>query len=219
MRVRTNPMIPLAAVAAGLLAGAVGTVCLDAVHYLKYRRGGGTDSPVAWEFAPVENWESAPDPGQVAKRVIEGFTQRKLPDRSAWLISTIAHWGYGSASGAAYGIVAGSLPQAASPVRPGPRRRAVRQRLHRPAGRRALQADLGVRRQDPGLGPRRPPRLRCGHRNHLLAGDQDRIGRDRSGCRVLTSRGHGVVELSAGADAQFGEHLAEVPFDGAGADE
>lgn len=111
MRVRKNPMIPLTAVAAGLLAGAVGTVCLDAVHYLKYRRGGGTDSPAAWEFAPVENWEAAPDPGQVAKRVIEGFTQRKLPDRSAWLISTIAHWGYGSAAGAAYGIVAGSLPR------------------------------------------------------------------------------------------------------------
>jgi len=110
MRVRKNPMIPLTAVAAGLLAGAVGTVCLDAVQYLKYRRTGGTDNPVAWEFAPVENWETAPDPGQVAKRVIEGFTQRKLPDRSAWLISTIAHWGYGSAAGAAYGIVAGSLP-------------------------------------------------------------------------------------------------------------
>jgi hypothetical protein len=111
MRVRRNPMIPLTAVAAGVLAGAVGTVCLDAVHYLKYRRAGGRDTPVAWEFAPVENWEAAPDPGQVAKRVIEGFTQRKLPDRSAWLISTIAHWAYGSAAGAAYGIVAGSLPR------------------------------------------------------------------------------------------------------------
>jgi hypothetical protein len=110
MRFRKNPMTPLAAVAAGLLAGAVGTVCLDAVHYLKYRRGGGSDSPLTWEFAPVENWEAAPDPGQVAKRVLEGFTQRKLSDRSAWLISTITHWAYGSAAGAAYGIVAGSLP-------------------------------------------------------------------------------------------------------------
>ena len=45
MRVRKNPMIPLTAVAAGLLAGAVGTVCLDAVHYLKYRRGGGQIVP------------------------------------------------------------------------------------------------------------------------------------------------------------------------------
>jgi hypothetical protein len=110
MRSRKNPMTPLAAVAAGLLAGAAGTVCLDAVHYLKYRRTGGTDSALAWEFAPVETWETAPDPGQVARRLLEGFTQRKLPDRSAWLISTIAHWSYGSAAGAAYAIVAGSLP-------------------------------------------------------------------------------------------------------------
>lgn len=110
MRVRKNPMTPLAAVAAGLLAGAAGTVCLDAVHYLKYRRAGGTGSPLAWEFAPVQSWETAPAPGQVARRVLEGFTGRKLPDRSAFLISTLAHWGYGSAAGAAYGIVAGSLP-------------------------------------------------------------------------------------------------------------
>ena len=53
MRVPKNPMTPLAAVVAGVLAGAAGTVCLDAVHYLKYRRSGGADSPLAWEFAPV----------------------------------------------------------------------------------------------------------------------------------------------------------------------
>jgi hypothetical protein len=105
-----HPLTPLAAVAAGLLAGAVGTVCLDAVHYLKYRRTGGTKSPLAWEFAPIDTWETAPDPGQAARRVIEGFTQRKIPDRWAWLTSTAAHWTYGSAAGAAYGILAGSLP-------------------------------------------------------------------------------------------------------------
>ncbi len=110
MRTRKHPLTPLTAVAAGLLAGAVGTICLDAVQYLKYRRTGGTQSPLAWEFAPVDSWETAPDPGQVARRVIEGFTQRKLPDRSAWPISTAAHWAYGSAAGAAYGILAGSLP-------------------------------------------------------------------------------------------------------------
>ena len=31
MRTRKHPMTPLAAVAAGVLAGAVGTVCLDTV--------------------------------------------------------------------------------------------------------------------------------------------------------------------------------------------
>jgi hypothetical protein len=109
MRTRTHPMTALAAVTGGLLAGAVGTVCLDTVQYLKYRRAGGTKSPLAWEFAPIETWETAPDPGQVAKRVIEGFTQRKLPDRWAWLTSTAAHWAYGSTAGAAYSILAGSL--------------------------------------------------------------------------------------------------------------
>ena len=108
MRIRKHPLTPLAAVAAGLLAGAVGTVGLDAVHYLKYRREGGTESPLAWEFAPVSTWETAPDPGQAARRVIEGFTQRKLPDRWAWPISTAAHWAYGSAAATMYGIVAGS---------------------------------------------------------------------------------------------------------------
>ena len=100
---------PLAAVVAGLLAGAVGTVCLDTVAYLKHRRAGGTEGPLAWEFAPIDSWQKAPDPGQVAKREIEGFTKRELPDSSAWLISTAAHWSYGPAWGALYGILAGSL--------------------------------------------------------------------------------------------------------------
>ena len=42
MRIRKHPLTPLAAVTVGLLAGAVGTVCLNAVHYLKYRRAGST---------------------------------------------------------------------------------------------------------------------------------------------------------------------------------
>jgi hypothetical protein len=106
---RKNPMTPLAAVVGGLLAGAGGTVCLDTVQYLKYRRTGGTKSPLAWAFTPIKSWEEAPDPGQVVKRVIEGFTQRELPDSWAWGISTAAHWSYGSVSGALYGVLAGSL--------------------------------------------------------------------------------------------------------------
>jgi hypothetical protein len=109
MHAREHPITPLAAVAAGLLAGAVGTISMDTVRYLRYRRAGGKDSPLAWEFAPVDSWDKAPDPGQVGKRVIEGFTQRELTDRWAWPISTFMHWSYGSAWGALYGIVAGSL--------------------------------------------------------------------------------------------------------------
>ena len=102
-------MTPLAAIVGGLLAGAIGTVSMDTVRYVKYRRGGGQDSPLAWEFAPVDSWEQAPDPGQVTKRLIEGFTQREIPDRWAWLTSTLTHWAYGSAAGALYGVLAGSM--------------------------------------------------------------------------------------------------------------
>jgi hypothetical protein len=100
---------PLAAVASGALAGTAGTASMDAVRYAMYRRGGGHDSPLGWEFAPVDGWDQAPDPGLVAKRVLEGFTGKKIPGRRAFLISTVAHWAYGSVMAAAYGIVAGSL--------------------------------------------------------------------------------------------------------------
>jgi hypothetical protein len=109
MRIKKHYITPLAAVAGSLLAGVIGTACLDTVQYLKYRRASGTKGPLAWEFAPVETWEKAPDPGQAAKRVIEGFTQRKLDDRLAWPISTAAHWAYRSSAAALYGILAGSL--------------------------------------------------------------------------------------------------------------
>ena len=101
-------MTPLAAVVGGILAGAVGTVCLDAVNYLKYRGTGGKDSPLAWEFPKVHTWDQAPAPGQVGKRLIEGFTQRQLPDRWAGPVSTVMHWSYGSGWGALYGVLAGS---------------------------------------------------------------------------------------------------------------
>jgi hypothetical protein len=45
----------------------------------------------------------------VAKRLIEGFTRRELPDSWAWPVSTAAHWGYGSAWASLYGVLAGSL--------------------------------------------------------------------------------------------------------------
>lgn len=102
-------LTPLAAITAGAVAGTVGTICLDAVHFLRQRRGGGEQDPLKWEFAAVPTWEDAPAPGQVGKRLIEGFTQRELPDGSAWLVSTLMHWGYGAQWGALYGVLASSM--------------------------------------------------------------------------------------------------------------
>ena len=154
----------------------MGTASVDTVRYLMHRRAGDKESPLAWEFAPVDTWEQAPEPGQVAKGVIEGFTKRILPGRWAWLLSTAAHWGYGSSAGAAYGIVAGSLgrPNALYGL---PFGAAVfaGDYIALPA-RRAVQADLGVRRQDPGHRSERAPRVRHGHRDRVLAAGHRRVG-------------------------------------------
>ncbi len=109
MSTTEHPLTPLAAVAGGLLAGLAGTAAMDAVMYARYRSAGGKDAALTWEFPPIQTWQEASDPGQVAKRVIEGFTQRPIPDRWARLTTAVAHWAFGSASAAAYGVVAGSL--------------------------------------------------------------------------------------------------------------
>ena len=104
-----SPMTPIAAVLGGVMAGIAGTVCLDAVQYLRYRLAGGKKPALEWEIAPVSTWEEAPDPGKFTKQVIEGLTRRELPDSWAWPVSTATHWGYGAFSGALYGILAGSV--------------------------------------------------------------------------------------------------------------
>ncbi|MFD9125488.1 hypothetical protein [Kitasatospora sp. NPDC059571] len=103
-------LTPLGAIASGLVAGLVGTACMDTVRFVRQRRSGGERNVLRWEFAPVPTWQDATDPGQVGRRLIEGFTQRKLPDATAWPISTFMHWAYGAANGALYGVLAGSMP-------------------------------------------------------------------------------------------------------------
>jgi hypothetical protein len=101
---------PLAAIARGLIAGAVGTIAMDTLLFARYKRGGGELSFRAWEFSSgVSGWEDAPAPALVGKRLVEGLSQRELsPDRAA-LVNNVTHWGYGMFAAAQYGIVAGSL--------------------------------------------------------------------------------------------------------------
>ena len=128
MRTLKNSITPLAAVVAGSPAAAVGIICLDAVQYLKYRRTGGRGTRLEWKFAPVDNWEKPPDPGQVGKHLIEGCTQRELSGRWGRPVSTVMHWSYGSAWG----------------------RRAVSRRLPKmtPEHEAAYALDFGVARSD-----------------------------------------------------------------------
>ena len=103
---------PVGAVARGILAGAAGTAAMDTLLFARYRRGGGADSAFAWESsAGVTNWEGAPAPAHVGKRLVEGFLDIQLPPSRARLVNNAMHWAYGALNGAVYGILAESLPR------------------------------------------------------------------------------------------------------------
>lgn len=105
-----NGLTPLGAVVRGLVAGAVGTAVMDAFLFARYRLGGGESSAAEWESsAGVTNWEEAPAPAHVGKRLVEGLFRIELPPTRARLVNNSMHWGYGIVNGAQYGIVAESL--------------------------------------------------------------------------------------------------------------
>jgi hypothetical protein len=101
---------PLRAITRGVLAGALGTVAMDALLFTRYRRGGGDGSSAAWEFSSgLSSWDGAPAPALVGKRLVEGLFQHELPASRARLVNNVTHWGYGMLAGLQYGVVAGSL--------------------------------------------------------------------------------------------------------------
>lgn len=100
---------PVGAVLRGAIAATAGTAVMDLLLYSRYRRGGGTEGFLKWEFGGPDNWKSVSTPGQVGERLVEGFTQHPLSSQWARLTNTIVHWGFGISWGTVYGILAGSL--------------------------------------------------------------------------------------------------------------
>jgi hypothetical protein len=94
------------ALARGLAAGAAGAVAMDSLQFARYRLGGGEDRLLAWEFsAGLTEWEQAPGPAQIGRRVIEGVLRRPLPPERAALTNNVVHWGYCMAWGGMLGLV------------------------------------------------------------------------------------------------------------------
>jgi hypothetical protein len=94
-------------VVTGALSGAVGTAAMDALLYVRYRRSGGTQGPLAWEFsAGVETWEGVSAPGLVGKRLLEALLGRKAPDRWARSVQNTMHWATGMGWSGQFGAVA-----------------------------------------------------------------------------------------------------------------
>jgi hypothetical protein len=101
---------PAGAIVKGALAGAVGTLAMDLLWYRRYRRDGGDDGFMDWEFsAGTTSYEQAGAPAQVGKRVVEGYLQRELPDESARTMNNAMHLLTGVAWGTVHGIAAASI--------------------------------------------------------------------------------------------------------------
>jgi hypothetical protein len=106
----TKTTTPLGAIGRGLLAGAVGTLAMDLLLFVRYKREGGESGFAAWESSKdLSGWEEAPAPAQVGKRLTEALFARELAPERARLVNNITHWATGVAGAAQYGILAGSL--------------------------------------------------------------------------------------------------------------
>ncbi len=91
---------------AGAAAGVVGTVAMDLVWYGRYRRGGGGDGVLDWEFASgTLSFDEASAPGQVGKLVADTVGV-DLPDELAATTTNAVHWLTGVGYGMAHGLLA-----------------------------------------------------------------------------------------------------------------
>ena len=90
----------IARLARGAAAGVLGTLAMDVLWWRRYRRGGGEDGFLDWEFATgVDSFEVASAPGRVGQRVA-GLFGVDLPDEAAGATTNAVHW----LTGVGYGI-------------------------------------------------------------------------------------------------------------------
>jgi hypothetical protein len=88
-----SPMSPLGALARGLLAGVVGTAVMALYWFHWYEQGAGESSLLEWEFSVgLTDWDDAPTPVRVGKRLSEGLFRRSLPATWAAFTNNLMHW-------------------------------------------------------------------------------------------------------------------------------
>lgn len=106
-------------VTCGLLAGAAATLAMDLVWFTRYKRSGGENNFLRWEFASASSsWDKASAPARVGKLLYETVTHEELtPDHIA-LTTNLMHWIYGVEWGVLLALAIGGadrlrfLPQA-----------------------------------------------------------------------------------------------------------
>ena len=101
---------PAGAVVRGAVAGLAGTLAMDLWLYAQYRREHGNEPFADWEFSSdVTDWEHAPAPAQVGRRIVDGLFERTLPDSRAAFTNNVMHWGYSVSAAVAYAVTVSSL--------------------------------------------------------------------------------------------------------------
>jgi hypothetical protein len=81
---------------------------MDALWYLRYRRGGGQRGPLRWEFSgDLDKWEDASAPGQVGKLVLERLLGHDVPGEWARPTQNTVHWAMGLGWSAQFGLMLG----------------------------------------------------------------------------------------------------------------
>jgi hypothetical protein len=108
---------PLGAFGRGVGAGIAGTAVMTAWQELSAKLQEPEESPGKEEEQPQDPWEQASAPAKVARRMIEGVFQRDVPAEWIPALTHGTHWGYGTAWGAAFGLIQGTRRE--NPVRAG----------------------------------------------------------------------------------------------------
>jgi hypothetical protein len=91
----------------GALSGAAGTIAMDSLLYLRYRREGGKDPAWQWESAKgVTSWDEASAPGQIGEKVERLVLRRPPPDGWARSSTNAVHWATGAGWGLQYAVLA-----------------------------------------------------------------------------------------------------------------
>ena len=144
-----------------VIAGAVGTLAMDALWYQRYRRAGGSDSFIGWEFGgPAATFSEAGAPAQIGQALASRF-DIQLPESSARLTNNVVHWATGVGWGIVHSVVRTVTPMATLASGVADRRRGVRLVLLTAPAVGDLQAAVRVRRRDAVARPQRPPGIRC----------------------------------------------------------
>lgn len=91
-------------IVAGAIAGGIGTLAMDYVWYSRYKRGGGEDGFVDWEFATsTTSFEEASAPGQAGKKMADAVGL-ELPHDAAGDTTNVMHWLTGVGYGVGHGV-------------------------------------------------------------------------------------------------------------------